>query len=84
MYEYYFTFGSVTNAQAAVRVLDHDAVPNRLIRTPKEIQMQGCGHSVVVRSGYYFQAKDLMDLKKLPYRRIFCRFADGSFEEVKE
>lgn len=84
MYEYYFTFGTVTAAQAAVRALDRDAVPNRLLRTPKEIQHQGCGYSIVIRSGYYYQAKDLFAQRKVEFRKVFCRFADGSFEEVVE
>ena len=83
MYEYYFTFGSITAAQTAVRTLDRFSVPSRLTRTPKELQMQGCGYSVAVRSGYYVQARDEMDRQKLPYRRVYCRFTDGSFEEME-
>lgn len=82
MYEYFFTFGSLTNAQSAVRVLDHYAIPSKLLRTPREIQMQGCSHSVCVRSGYFIQAKDELERKNLRYHKIFCKFADGQFEEV--
>lgn len=82
MYEYYFTFGSVTTAQTAVRALDRIQIPNRLLRTPKAIQLQGCGYSIAVRSGYYVQARDELDRRRLNYRRVYCRFSDGSFEEV--
>lgn len=82
MYEYYFTFQSVTQAQAAMRALDHDSVPGRMLRTPKQLQVQGCGYSVSVRSGYYIQAKDKFDEKRINYHRVFCRLPDGTFEEV--
>lgn len=82
MYEYYFTFGSVTQAQIALQTLSRKAIPAHLIRTPKAIQMQGCGHSIAVSSGYYLRAKDEFEQKKVPYRRIFCKFSDGSFEEI--
>lgn len=83
MYEYYFTFGSLTAAQAAVKALHRFAVPCRQLRTPKPLQLQGCGHSVVVGSGYYIQSKDEFDRLRLPYHHVFCRMPDGSFEEVE-
>lgn len=84
MYEYYFTFFSVTQAYTAVKALDHDAIPSRMLRTPKTLQFQGCGYSIAVRSGYYIQARDRLERSHIPFRRVFCRLPDGSYEEVNE
>lgn len=84
MYEYYFTFGSLTLAQAALRELDRFGIPSRLLRTPQQIRVQGCSHCIVVRSGYYYQTKDLLQTRKLNFRSVFCRLPDGAFEEVQE
>ena len=83
MHTYYFTFGSVTHAQHAVRVLDQHQVPNQMLRTPKELQMQGCGYSVTVRSGYFYPAVEALDRGKCQYRRIYCRMPDGTYTEVR-
>lgn len=82
MYEYYFTFHSVTQAQAALRALDRDSIPSRMMRTPKAMQNQGCGHTISVRSGYYIQAKDRLEGSGILFHRVFCKLPDGSFEEV--
>ena len=82
MYEYYFTFYSVTQAQAAVRALDRESIPSKMMRTPKGLQNQGCGYSISVRSGFYIQAKDRLEGSRVPFHRVYCKFPDGSFEEV--
>ena len=82
MFEYYFTFSTLAAAQLAMKVLNHFSVPCRIVLTPAALQLQGRGQSIVVRSGYYIQARDELDRLKLPYRHIFCRLVDGSFEEV--
>ena len=43
MYQYYFTFRSMTQAQRAVGLLRQAGVFPTLLRTPRAISSQGCG-----------------------------------------
>ena len=51
MHEYYFTFRSITTAQRARELLRRQKLPGVLLRTPKAMALQGCGHSLRVPAG---------------------------------
>src|SRR5699024_3056452 len=56
MYDYYFTFRSMTQAQRAVGVLQQAAIYAVLERTPRAISPQGCGYAVKVLRGDVYRA----------------------------
>jgi hypothetical protein len=83
MYEYFFTFRSITLAQRAVRVLDKAGLFGTLLRTPKQIQQQGCGYSVRVRSGIFPETRAELRREAVPFSRIYVRRGGGKWEEVE-
>lgn len=84
MYEYFFTFRSITMAQRAVRVLDRAGISNLLLRTPKQLEQMGCGYSVRVRSGVFQEAKWALQRGEVAYSSIYVRCGDGAWEAVGE
>ncbi len=82
MYEYYFTFRSVTAATRAGKVLERARVPNHLVRTPKQVQELGCGYSLRVKGENLLRAKTSLQQEKERYNRIFRKGKDGNWQEV--
>lgn len=82
MYEYFFTFRSITTAQRAVRVFDRAGISNTLVRTPKQIEQMGCGYSVRVRSGVFQDAQRTLLRNEIPYSNVYVRHGDGVWEAV--
>ena len=82
MYDYYFTFKSITGAQSGERLLVRNGVAVRLLRTPKHLSHNGCGYSLRVRGRDLAAALNLFYRGNVPYTRVFRVGADGTAEEV--
>ena len=49
MNDNYFTFRSVTAAMQGSRILGDAGIASITVRTPKQLQQQGCGYSLKLR-----------------------------------
>ena len=71
MHEYYFTFRSITTAQRARELLRRQKLPGVLLRTPKAMAVQGCGHSLRVPAGAAEQAARLRRQEEIRFQRRY-------------
>lgn len=78
MYDYFFTFRSVTAAQGGAKRLEKAGIPAMMVRTPRNLQKQGCGYSLRVRA-----AQQLLVQGGAGFQRIYTRLPDGNWEEVR-
>ena len=80
MYEYYFTFQSITYAQTALSELFRVGIFAELIRTPKRMSSMGCGYAVKVRSGDGYPAYAALRSAGIAPLRSFRVYPDGRSE----
>ena len=83
MYEYFFTFRSVTAAQSAAKRLEQAGIAAAMLRTPRGLQKQGCGYSLRVRAGQFSEAHRLLTQFSAPFQRIYGKAPGGRWEEVR-
>ena len=79
MFQYVFSFDSLTAAQAARGVLDARYVPCRVVRAPKAAAKRGCGYAVRV------EGRDGARLLREAGQRfsgVFRLLPDGTAEEA--
>lgn len=82
MYAYFFTFRSITPAQRGAKVLDRAGIDHVLQRTPRAVQMQGCGYCIRVHEEDYASALRALQANAVPYSRVFVRTPDGRWEAL--
>ena len=82
MFEYYFTFRSVTGAQRAENVLRQEGIPGRLLRAPKFLSLNGCGYAIRIRSTDGRRAAAAFRANRAEYSRVFRVFSSGGVEET--
>ena len=82
MYDYFFTFRSVTAAMSASRALERAGVPSVTVRTPKDLRHKGCGYSLRVRDELLPEAKQALQSAGTGYQRIYRRANSGAWQEV--
>ena len=83
MFDYYFTFRSITAAQRSGRLLEQAGLAVQVVRTPKNLQKQGCGYSLRVKAGQFHRARELLLRSDAKYQRIYTRSAADNWEEAK-
>lgn len=80
MYEYYFTFQSITHAQRALNELFRVGISAELIRSPKRLSAMGCSYTVKTRSSDGYTAYAAMHSSGIkPYKSLRV-FPDGRSE----
>lgn len=82
MYDYFFTFRSVTAATQASRALERAGITSLMVRTPGELRQMGCGYSLRVKERLLHEAQRVLSQEKIAYRRLFRRDADNRWQEV--
>lgn len=82
MYDYFFTFRSVTAALGASRALERAGVTGVTVRTPKDLRHKGCGYSLRVREAQLPEAKAALESAGAGYQKIYRRASDGAWREV--
>lgn len=75
------SFRSVTYAQRAERVLNRAGIGCMLHRTPKKLQVNGCGYSLRLRTADAGAAVALLRENGVPISKVFEEKNDGSMEE---
>ena len=84
MNDNYFTFRSVTAAMQGSRILGDAGIASITVRTPKQLQQQGCGYSLRVRGDTAARAKHALKQAEIQYSRIYRKDENGQWREVTE
>lgn len=82
MKRYYITFRSVTFAQRGERIFRGNGIRCMLRRTPKWMEEQGCGYSLLVDTRDIAGAVALLNRNRIPWRKVYASREDGGLEEV--
>ena len=82
MYEFYFTFRSVTQAQAALVTLTQAGLRSTLVRIPKKLTQIGCGYALKLSENNAYAAAAALRGEGLNFKRCFKAGPDGQMEEV--
>lgn len=82
MFDFYFTFHSVTGAQRAECALVHNGVRVAILRSPKFLSMKGCGYALRVKGSAGRQAADILRRERAPYDSVYRVWQDGRVEQV--
>ena len=82
MYDYFFTFRSVTSAQGGAKRLEKAGIPAMMVRTPRNLQKQGCGYSLRIKTEDIIPVVELLRENGVPLRKIYAQRPDGNLEEL--
>ena len=82
MFQYVFSFESLTAAQLARGVLDARYVPCRVVRAPKAAARRGCGYAVRVEGRDGARTAALLREGGVSYSSCFRVLPDGTTEEA--
>lgn len=83
MFEYLFTFRSLTAAQSARSVLSADGIRAPVGRAPKRMSANGCGYTLRVSARDGIRALHLLKEKGTEYAHLYRAYRSGSMEEVR-
>ena len=78
----FITFRSVTPAQRAERLLKHSGFFCNVRRTPRWMEVQGCGYGLQV---YFADVKACIQVLKkaeVPYRKVYLLGENGAAKEL--
>ena len=79
---YYITFRSVTHAQRGERVLQNAGIRCTLQRTPRWMEVQGCGYSLRLWTQDAAPGVDVLRRAGVPLRKVYVQMEDGVLEEM--
>lgn len=65
------TFRSITPAQRAQRVLRRGGMEAALQRTPRQMEVQGCGYCLRIRTVDREMAVSLLEQANIPFGKIY-------------
>ncbi len=82
MYDYYFTFRSITGAQRGERALQQEGVGYALLRSPKKLSRKGCGYALKMREKNVYAALIALEHWGVEYGKLYRMGMDGEVEEV--
>ena len=82
MNTFYITFRSVTFAQQGEKLLLGKGYRCQLMRTPRWMEVQGCGYCLKIRSEGISDAVELLRERQLPLRKVYRQAEEGTMEEV--
>lgn len=82
MFDYYFTFRSITGAQRGEKALMNRHIRCVLMRAPKYLSLKGCGYALKVGSSTGIAAAMTLRQYEIAFERIYRVSADGDVEDV--
>ena len=82
MFDYYFTFRSITGAQQGERALMKCGISANFLRTPKYLSHNGCGYCLRVRGRDLGGTFACFQREQVPYSRVYRIGGDGVAQEV--
>lgn len=77
------TFRSVLPAQRAETLLRKHGISCAVRRTPKWLEVQGCGYSLRLHSSRLREALVYLEEKQIAYRKLYKQGEDGKAVEVE-
>ena len=80
---FYITFRSVTAAQRGEKVLQKAGTRVALLRTPKWMEVQGCGYSLRLWTEDVGAAVAILREHGVTFRRVYMQISDGTLEEME-
>ncbi len=83
MFDYLFTFRSLTAAQRARSVLSEGGIRAPIVRTAKRMSTNGCGYGIRVGPRDGIRALHLLRAGAAQYAHLYRVFQNGSMEEVR-
>ena len=82
MFDYYFTFRSVTPAQRAQSILQKMGIISQVRRLPKFLSGHGCGYAVVADAARGVDAARVLRSAGISFGTTYKIYFDGNYEEV--
>ena len=76
------TFRSVTPAQRGEGALRRAGIRCTLRRTPRKMEEQGCGYSLMLPCSAMIMAVELLRQQGIAYRKVYTVEAGGMLEEM--
>lgn len=83
MFDYIFTFRSLTGAQKARELLSAGNVFSSVMRAPKRLSAQGCGYVLRVSAANGRRALAVLRGGGASFGHLYRLFHDGRIEEVR-
>lgn len=80
---YYVTFRSVTHAQRGEKILKNEGIRCHLLRTPKWMEVQGCGYSLRLWTADVLPGVAALRREGVPMRKVYIQISDGTLEELE-
>ena len=78
----FITFRSVTPAQRAERLLKHSGFFCNVRRTPRWMEVQGCGYGLQVHFADIKSCVQVLKKAELPYRKVYLLGENGAAKEL--
>lgn len=78
---YFITFRSVTFAQRGEQLLQKNGIRCTLLRTPKWMEIQGCGYSLRIWTEHVETGVELLRKANVPLRKVYVQTGEGALEE---
>lgn len=82
MYDYYFTFQSVSRAQRAIFALTQRGIQAILTKSPKAISRYGCSYAIKVSKAIFYPALRDLQENHIGFEHLFRMNQAGTIEEV--
>ena len=82
MFDYYFTFRSITFAQRGQQVLANARIPCAILRAPKSMSAKGCGYALKLRPADAAKAAAVLRNTGVPFSAVYRVRPDGTAEAV--
>lgn len=83
MFEYLFTFRSLTAAQSARRSLNAGGIRASVGRTARQMSAHGCAYALRVSAGSGIRALHLLRARGAPFVHLYRVSPGGTVEEVR-
>lgn len=74
---------SLTYAQRTAKNLERAGITSYILRTPKHIAKEGCGHGVKIAQKNLEKALSSLKQADLTPKQVFITFGDNSYREVQ-
>ena len=80
---YYVTVRSVTHGQRGEKLLQKEKIRCHLLRTPKWMEVKGCGYSLRIWTEDITKPVELLRRENVPMQKVYLQIPDGTLEEIR-
>ncbi len=83
MFEYLFTFRSITQAQMAQRILRQNHISVNLQRSPKQLSKNGCAYALTIAEEHLHFVIQMFRERNLSFSGLYRKTDLQTLEEVQ-